>query len=123
MDVKNYFFDTYAFYEVIKGNESYKQFSRIGIVTTRLQLMELYYCLLTSHGKKVAEKYFDLLKKYTIDFSDDALKEAMVFRSLNKKKKLSYVDCIGYIIANRMQIPFLTGDKEFEEMSNVLFVK
>jgi len=47
----------------------------------------------------------------------------MTFRALNKKRNLSYVDCIGYIIAKQRNIKFLTGDKEFEYMENVEFVK
>ena len=32
-------------------------------------------------------------------------------------------DCIGYIIAKRLGMKFLTGDKEFEGFENVEFVK
>ena len=36
---------------------------------------------------------------------------------------LSYVDYIGYILAKQRNVKFLTGDKEFENMDNVEFVK
>ena len=32
-------------------------------------------------------------------------------------------DCIGYILAKRLSIKFLTGDKEFEKLDDVEFVK
>ena len=32
-------------------------------------------------------------------------------------------DCIGYILAKNIGIKFLTGDKEFENLDNVEFVK
>ena len=32
-------------------------------------------------------------------------------------------DCIGYIMAKKLNIKFLTGDKEFENFLNVEFVK
>ncbi len=32
-------------------------------------------------------------------------------------------DCIGYIFAKQLGIKFLTGDKEFENLDNVEFVK
>jgi len=53
------------------------------------------------------------------------MKEAMKFRLKMKRKMkdLSYVDALGYQIANRMNIPFLTGDMAFEGVSNVEFVK
>jgi PIN domain nuclease of toxin-antitoxin system len=38
-------------------------------------------------------------------------------------KKLSTIDCVGYSVANRLKIPFLTGDREFADMSNVQFVR
>ena len=45
------------------------------------------------------------------------------FKIKNIKRSLSYADCIGYIIALRYGIKFLTGDKEFETLENVEFVK
>ncbi len=122
--VLTYFFDTYAFYEIIEGNKSYEKFiKKIAIVTTKLNLMELYYGLLVKYSKDVAEKYYDFFVKYCVDINDETIKQAMVFRQMNKKKKLSYVDCIGYIIANQRNIKFLTGDKQFKNLPNVEFVK
>jgi hypothetical protein len=49
----------------------------------------------------------------------------MKFRLKMKKKKkaLSYVDALGYTIANRMKIRFLTGDIAFEDVPNVEYVR
>ena len=124
MEIRTYFFDTYAFHEIIAGNPNYKKFTKnTAIITTKLNLMELYYTLLITYNKTKADKYYDLFVKYAIETDDDTVKEAMVLRFLNKEKGLSYVDCIGYIIAKKRNIPFLTGDKEFEHMENVEFVK
>ena len=41
----------------------------------------------------------------------------------NKKKDLSYIDALGYNMALKNKIPFLTGDKEFKDLPNVIFVK
>jgi len=41
----------------------------------------------------------------------------------SNKSNLSYVDCIGYILAKELKVGFLTGDREFEGMDNVEFVK
>ena len=43
-------------------------------------------------------------------------------KELNKRK-LSMTDCIGYMMAKQWGIKFLTGDKEFEDMENVEYVK
>ncbi len=124
MEIKTFFFDTYAFYEIIEGNENYSAYAKnVAIVTTKLNLMELHYGLLIQYGKKEAEHYFDELSKFTIEISDEMIKKANEFRASLKKKSLSYVDCVGYVIAKSRNIKFLTGDKGFEGLDNVEFVK
>ena len=119
-----YFFDTYAFVEIIKNNTNYLNYIKgIDIVTTKLNLMELHYMLLRTCGKKDADKYYNLLLPYIIEVEDDIIKQANEFKLLHKKIKLSYIDCIGYIISKMNNIKFLTGDKEFKDMENVEFVK
>ena len=121
---KTFFFDTYAMFEIAKGNKNYLDYvSNIGIVTTKLNLMELYYGLSVNFGKIIADKYYGKYREFCVDFSDNTIKSAMHFRAENKKKGLSYVDCIGYILAAESKIKFLTGDKEFEKMPNVEYVK
>ena len=51
------------------------------------------------------------------------MKNAMFFRLQNKSLNLSYVDCIGYVLARSSGLKFLTGDIQFKDMSNVEFVK
>ncbi len=120
-----YFFDTYALLEIFFGNENYLKYLDSEVVTTRLNLMEMYYHLLRDYGEAVAEKYYDETIGYSIEFSDKDIKDAMKFRlkMTKKKKSLSYVDALGYEIAKRMNIRFLTGDEAFEEISNVEYVK
>ena len=124
MEIKTYFFDTYAFHEIVANNKNYKPFTdNVGIVTTKLNLMELYYGSLLEHNKRVADKVYDSLVKFCVSISDDVIKEAMLFKVLNKNKNLSYVDCVGYFVARKMNIKFLTGDKEFKGLDGVEFVK
>jgi len=47
----------------------------------------------------------------------------MEFRVQNIKKDTSITDCISYFMAKNLGIKFLTGDKEFENLENVEFVK
>ncbi len=124
MGVKTFFFDTYAFHEIINKNPNYKNYiCEIAIVTTRLNLMELYYGLFLKYDKKTADEYYNKLLYYVIDLDDDTIKEAMVFRASNKNKKMSYVDCIGYILSIKRNIKFLTGDEAFKSLPNVEFIK
>jgi len=123
MEIKKYFFDSYAFFEIIKGNKNYSDYLNVSIVTTKLNLMELYYWLLRRNGKQIAEKYYQKFLPFCCEITDDIIKSACEFRLIHKGKELSYVDCIGYIIAKKMLIKFLTGDNSFENINNVEFVK
>src|SRR3989344_8570890 len=124
MEVKTFFLDTYALYEIIEGEENYKKYTQnIAIVTTKLNLMELFYGLLIRYDEKTANNFYEKFLPYCTGIEDDTIKKAMMFRALNKKRNLSYVDCIGYILAKQRSVKFLTGDKEFENMDNVEFVK
>lgn len=119
-----FFFDTYAFYEIIVGNPNFLPFAKdVKIVTTQLNLMELYYQLVALYGKEKAVEFFNRYKEFIVPISNEMVIEAMNFRKEHYKQDLSYVDCIGYTIAKKMNIPFLTGDRQFEEMENVKFVK
>ncbi len=117
------FFDTYALYELIVGNPNYSPYKDSKIITTKSNLMELHYALIREYGIEVANKYFDNLSKFTIEIPDEAIKKANQFKHAHKKQKLSYVDCIGYVLAKLHNIKFLTGDKEFKDFPNVEFVK
>ncbi len=119
----SYFFDTYALVEIIKNNEGYNRYTSYQIVTTTLNLSEFYFYLLSTITKEKAE---DMLNKFNFSFlelDEDTAKEAAKFRKENYKRKLSYVDCIGYILSKKMGFKFLTGDEFFENLENVEFVR
>jgi len=122
--ITTYFFDSYAFFEIIEGNQNYDPYSQdVGIITSKLNLMEVHYGLLNKYGKEIADRYYDRLLPFTIDLDDDIIKSANMIKLLFKKRDLSYVDCIGYTLAKARHVKFLTGDKQFEDLENVEFVK
>jgi predicted nucleic acid-binding protein len=123
MGLTTYFFDTYALLESIRENKSYQCIGEVSMITTRLNLMELYYILMRNHNRQIAEHYFDMFRQFAVDFEDALIKEAMQFRLDNKSKDLSYIDCIGYVLAARRGVRFLTGDDAFKGLPNVEFVK
>ncbi len=116
-----YFFDTYAFFEVIRGNPSYKRYEEANVVTTIFNLAELNYGLKKEKNEKVADEITEKYRIFLVDVTLDDVKEAMNLKI--KNKQLSIPDAIGYIISNRLNAKFLTGDNEFKEMPNVEFVK
>ncbi len=118
-----HFFDSYAFIEIIRGNPNYSRFRESEIATSKLNLMEVYYYILRKFGKEAADKFYDDAVQYSIEIADSEMKNAMFFRLQNKSLNLSYVDCIGYVLARSSGLKFLTGDIQFKDMSNVEFVK
>ena len=118
-----YFFDSYAIVEVFVGNAGYSRFGDEVFFTTSLNLAEAYNAFLR-FGKET--EFFHLVEKTPIDLLEitpDAGFEAVRLRRQNAGKRLSLVDCIGYVLAEKNNFRFLTGDKEFESMPNVEFVK
>ena len=119
----DYFFDTYSIVELIDGNLNYKRFVDNPITITVFNLAEIYWVALRDYNLEKADKIYEEYSQCVVKIPGDILKEAIKFRKLNKKKDLSYTDCIGYIYALRNNMKFLTGDKEFEGIKNVEFVK
>src|SRR3989344_5612964 len=119
MGIKTFFFDTYALFEIIEGNNNYKSYLKdVVIVTTKLNLMELHYGLFLKYGKEVANKYYNKFVVFAIDIDDEVIKIANEFKAELRKRKLSYIDCIGYTIARINNIKFLTGDQQFFDLDN-----
>ncbi len=119
-----YFFDTYALYQIAIGASSYESFAKhVKMKTTLMNLYELYYILNKEKNEKLAEQFFERLLPCCVDILPEDIKTAARFRLQNAKKGFSYVDALGYIIALRTGIPFLTGDDAFKGLETVAFVK
>lgn len=93
------------------------------IITSILNLGELYLVLLREKGIKLAESWFNRLKYTTLSVDLDVIKKAMLFRFDHKGKNLSFIDCVGYVQAREHGLMFLTGDKEFRDVPSVRYVK
>ena len=83
-----YFFDTYAFFEIIAGNKSYLPYQEAGIITIIFNIAEFIV---------------------DVEFSD--IVNAVDLKI--KNKNLSIPDAVGYIIAKKYGVRFLTGDEDF----------
>ncbi|MBI4451675.1 PIN domain-containing protein [Candidatus Woesearchaeota archaeon] len=117
------FCDTYALIELFKGNPKFLQFRGERFVISVLNLLEFYYNALGEKGEAAAKEWYWHLKEDVAEVDDESLFEAMDFRMLNKKLNLSYADALGYCMARRMHIPFVTGDEAFRHLENVVFLK
>lgn len=123
LEEENYFFDTYAIVEILDGNADYKKYVSKSVTITIYNLAEIYWHAINEYNQEQADEIYKKYKDAVIDIDDETLKEAIKFRKEHKKKDLSYADCIGYIYAKRHNMKFLTGDKGFEGIGNVEFVK
>lgn len=115
------FFDTYAFFEIIRGNPKYAPYKETTFITTIFNLAEFNYALKRETGEILADEYTQKYGKFIVQVLIDDIKKAMSFRL--KHRELSISDAIGYIVAQRYNINFLTGDEAFKEFENVEFVK
>jgi len=120
---ETFFFDSYALIEVFKGSQNYEAYKEVRVITTYFNLYEAYYGIRREKNEEEGDEFFKEIKNFCIPLKFDWIKEATNFRLSKKKEDLSYVDCLGYIIAKDMRIKFLTGDKQFKDLPNVEFVK
>ncbi|HLC38336.1 MAG TPA: PIN domain-containing protein [Candidatus Norongarragalinales archaeon] len=118
-----FFFDSYALVEILRGNQAYSKYLSSAPVTTKLNLFEVCHALLRETSLNEAEDFLDDYYAFAFDFDKEAVLEAAVLRFKLKKRNLSMTDCIGYILSQRLGIPFLTGDEQFKDLPNVEFVK
>ncbi len=116
-----YFFDSYAILEIIAGNPHYKKYTSADIILTKLNLFEIFYAVLKEKGEEVARDYLNKYKEFAAEFDTEIIESAAILKKSNPK--LSMTDCIGYVIAIKHNVKFLTGDREFENMLNVEFVR
>jgi uncharacterized protein len=110
----------------MSGNKRYaKYFENEKGYLTVLNMMEIYYAVLREYGESAADRAFSANAGSLVEFGDDDLKAGMMKRLELRKKKidLSYSDAVGYTVANRLRVRFLTGDRAFENLENVEYVK
>lgn len=121
----DYFLDTYSIIEFLRGSKKFIKYFKGSPITTILNLIELYYIILRDFGKIQADREFNRFLNYVVDFDNDNVKEAMQFRLKFRKKgkDFSYTDSIGYIVAEKNKVKFVTGDDAFKRLKNVKFVK
>ena len=123
MNTESYFCDTYALLEIIGGNPAYRHYADQLLVTSTLNLIELYYCLIRDYGEEFADSYLALWSSVALNIPSQIIPGAMQFKLTNKKSDLSYIDCMGYAFSLQQNMRFLTGDQKFEGKESVEFVK
>ena len=118
---ETYFFDTYAIFEIVIGNPKYQKYTDCDIITTIYNIAEFNYNLKKEKDKKEVDELTKKYYNYIVEVNLEDIEMAMDLKI--KHKNLSIPDVIGYIVAKRHKVRFLTGDEGFRDFENVEFVK
>ena len=120
-----FFYDSYAVLAYLSDNPKYRSFfEESDGILTKLNLMEIYYRTLEVHGVQAASQVLKVFTRYLVDFGLADIEGSMKLRLKLKKNgnNVSYADALGYYLALKNNVKFLTGDKCFEKLDGVEFV-
>ena len=117
-----YCLDTYALIEIARGNPKFTFLINEDFVISNLTLAEFYWVLIRDAGQDEADYWINKLSDFSADVSLNILLKAQRFRYLNRKKDISFFDSAGYIFSKENKYIFVTGDKEFKDLSDVKFI-
>ena len=123
MDEIKFCLDTYALVEIKLGNPKFNNFLNSKFVVNDITLAEFYSVLLREENEATSDYWFKKFENYSIPVSREILKKAVKFRHENKKRNLSFFDCVGYIFAIENNMKFVTGDRQFEDREGVEYIK
>lgn len=121
---KRFYFDTYALIEIGKSNPKYEPYKEdVQILLNKLNLFEVAFFLLRENRENEIKEIFDNYSRYNIDYDENDLIDAAKLKFEFLKQRLSFIDCVGYTLAKKHKVKFLTGDEKFKGKENVEFVK
>ncbi|MGC2359681.1 MAG: hypothetical protein WA691_05180 [Thermoplasmata archaeon] len=95
-------------------------------MTSKLNLLEVYYIFLQEGQEPLAEECFRTQTRNAIDFPGELIPIAARFRLTQlgaTRRRFSYTDALGYTYARASGFRFLTGAHEFEGFAGVEFVR
>ena len=118
--------DSYALVAFLEGNERYVGiFRRKSLVTTAMNVLEVYATLLRRIGRGEARELAAGLSSLAVPIPTEVALSAGEFRQSmrSRKRDCSYIDAWGYASAQYLGVPFLTGDPAFRRIEHVEFVR
>ncbi len=118
--------DSWAWVEYFKGSEAgekAKEWIEGGerAIISTINIAEVYRWILQSYDEATAEAKRRIMKKrcFVIPVSEGIAVEAAKIR---KERKLGLGDAIIYSTAKSENSKILTGDEDFKDLDNVIFV-
>ncbi len=116
------YLDTYALIEIGLDNPNYRSTREEDFRVCDVTLAEFHFVNLRE-GKKDAEEWTMKIRPHSEPTSLDWMIEAVEFRAAHRSLNLSFPDVVGYIHARKNNGVFVTGDKAFEKLPHVKYVK
>lgn len=115
--------DTYALVEIHKGNPKFEKLQYESLMIPDLILAEFHGILYSRYNRKTADYWMRRLMSHAQNVPFPVLLAAMRFKVDQRKRNLSFFDCVGYLFARENKMRFVTGDKEFKDLPGVLFLR
>jgi len=106
--------------EIIRGNPNYKKYVGGEFAVLYTNLLELHYALLRDFDRATADRHVEVFRAHLVPLDLEWIPKAS---ELKLRKKVSYGDALGYVAAQALNVPFLTGDDAFKGEPGVEFVK
>lgn len=126
---KVYVLDAYAilaFLEEEKGGDMVRDLldtPGIHLYISVVNFGEVYYTILRERGREAAEIVErDLRLSQHIHLVDAPWERAKMAGEFKARGGISYADCFAAALAAEKDIPLLTGDKEFEKVSDKIVI-
>lgn len=88
-----------------------------------ITLSEFYGVVLREQGVEKADYWLNKLKPVSEPSDLTIFVDSVRYRFENKSLNLSFPDAAGYIHAKKNHGTFVTGDKSFEKLPHVKYVK
>lgn len=108
--------------ELMVSNLSYEKYKNFPIKISILNIGEVYAIILREKSKDKADEWLKNYNFELLEISSKTMAKAIHFRFVHKKN-ISLTDAVGYILSLENNLKFLTGDRQFQNMPNVEFVK
>jgi len=118
-----YCLDTYALIEIAEGNPKFSFLIKEDFIIPSTTLAEFSWVLLKNKNRDDVEYWIKKLSNFSSDVKKEIMIKSQIFRYLNKKRDLSFFDCVGYIFSKENNYIFVTGDKEFKDLEGVKFIQ
>lgn len=115
--------DTYAILEIFSQNKKFEHLLNEEVFIADLTMSEAWGTLYKKFNKRTADFWLNKFVSICAQVNLNTLIKAREFKILNAKKDLSFIDCVGYTYAKEKGYVFVTGDKEFQNLPNVEYIK